>query len=212
MAVKKTKKPSVAYRELRDKFEDYARRKGVHAMTTEALWWFRRYATVFNKSASYMRTVGLGKVTTKPQIGRFYLYKYDPKTKEDMPYWDTVPLVLITSKTKDGWYGINFHYMPPIIRLRIMEGFYKTRKNKAITERMRMKADWERAVRIAQAVGAHEFLSNSIKRYLGSHVVSPLIDLDPEHWTMCLFLPLSRFMENGKGKRHRKWKAGQWPT
>src|SRR5690606_41052373 len=55
--------------------------------------------------------------TNKPVPGRFYLYKYDPKTKEQMPYYDAMPLVLITDVTPDGWYGINFHYMPPVVQI-----------------------------------------------------------------------------------------------
>jgi hypothetical protein len=104
-----------------------------------------------------------------------------------------MPLVLITDVTPDGWYGINFHYMPPAVRLRIMEGFYDTLKNTSLSDNLKLKSNWKRAVSIAKAASSHHYLKHSIKRYLANHITSPLVELDPEHWAMCVFLPLSRF-------------------
>ena len=183
----------MAYSNLRKKFEEYKRKKGVETMSKEALNWFYNYANKYAKSASFARTASVGSFTNKLVPGRFYLYQYDPKTKEQMPYYDAMPLVLITDVTSDGWYGINFHYMPPAVRLKIMEGFYDTLKNPALTDGVKLKANWKRAVSVARAASAHQYLKHSIKRYLANHVTSPLIELDPEYWAMCVFLPLSRF-------------------
>jgi hypothetical protein len=183
----------MAYKNLREKFEEFKSKKGVDAMSKEALNWFYDYTNKFAKSASFTKTASAGKMTFKPVPGKFYLYRYDPKTKDTMEYYDSMPLVLITDVTADGWYGINFHYMPPAARLAIMEGFYKTIQDPSIPARVKLRSNWGRAVSVARAASSHQFLQHSIKRYLNSHIASPLIELDPEYWAMCVFLPLSRF-------------------
>jgi len=188
----------MAYKKLREKFEEFRRKKGADVMSKEALVWFYKYANKFVKDARFDKTISAGILTNKPIPGKFYLYQYDPKTKEQLPYYDVMPLVLITSVTPDGWYGINFHYMPPVVRLKIMEGFYDTLKNPSLTENLKIKANWKRAVSVARATSTHKFLKHSIKRYLADHIASPLIELDPEYWAMCIFLPLSRFKKKSK--------------
>lgn len=183
----------MAYNKLQEKFEAYRRKKGISVLSKEALRWFHLYTNKYIKGASFAKSVDAGVFTSKPIPGRFYLYQYDPKTKESLPYYDAMPLVLITEVTPDGWYGINFHYMPPVARLKIMEGFYDTLKSTNLTDNLKLKINWKRAVAVANAISAHHFLKHSIKRYLANHITSPLIELKPKYWAMCIFLPLSRF-------------------
>jgi len=182
-----------AYNTITSRFEDYKAKKGIDVMSREALNWFYNYANRLVKTSSFSRTLSAGQVTTRPIPGKFYLYQYDPKTKEKMPYYDTMPLVLVTDVTEDGWYGINFHYMPPAARLRIMEGLYSTIKNKAVNDNLKIKINWQKAKSIAKAASSNQFLQHSIKRYLSNYIASPLIELSPEYWALCVFLPLSRF-------------------
>lgn len=182
-----------AYKTLSQKFEQFKREKGVDAMSKEALNWFYDFTRQFAKSASFSKTLSAGKTTNRPIPGKFYLYQYDPKTKDDMPYYDAMPLVLVTDVTPNGWYGINFHYMPPAARLKIMEGFYATIKDPSVSDNMKLKVNWKRAMQVAKAASSHRFMRHSVKQYLGNHVTSPIIEINPEYWAMCVFLPLSRF-------------------
>ena len=43
-------------------------------------------------------------------VGKFYLFEYDPKTKQQLARWDRYPLVLVTNIYQDGFMGANFHY------------------------------------------------------------------------------------------------------
>ena len=188
----------MAYKKLKEKFEEFRREKGADVMSKEALNWFYNYTNKFATGARFEKTVSSGTYAKKLIPGKFYLYKYDPKTKEQMPYYDAMPLVLITKVMPDGWYGINFHYMPPAVRLKIMEGFYDTLNNTSLTDNVKIKGNWRRAVSVAKAASAHHYLKHSIKRYLSSHLASPLVELDPKYWAMAIFLPLSRFKKKYK--------------
>ena len=41
------------------------------------------------------------KKVSKPQIGDMVMYFYDPKTKEDLPFYDRFPLTIMVQSAKD---------------------------------------------------------------------------------------------------------------
>lgn len=183
---------------LRDQFEEHRAKKSFHEMSKDSINWFYKHAR--DLSTNFSKARGLGQEVSRPVPGKFYLYQYDPKTKDRLPVYDTMPLVLITEITEQGWYGINFHYMPPKVRLAIMEALYSTIEGKK-PERVKLRMNYDIARRVAQTVGANDALSGSIKQYLSSHLRSPLMELKPEHWAMAVFLPLARFKRGGTFKR-----------
>lgn len=187
----------MSIKRLKDKFQKAASKQGMEVLSQESLQWFYDFTKKFAKTATFGKMKDEGKIATRIVPGRLYLYKYDPKTKEDMPYYDAMPLVLVTGVTPQGWYGINFHYMPPKARFKIMEALLETLNNPAYTDHFKMKINWEKAVRIARGVGANRYLQHSIKQYLGNHLTSSMIELHPEAWEMALFLPLQKFKKKG---------------
>ena len=53
--------------------------------------------------------------------GEMYLFYYDPKYKDELAYYDRLPLVLPFRKVPGGFYGINLHYLPYLMRFRILQ-------------------------------------------------------------------------------------------
>jgi hypothetical protein len=66
---------------------------------------------------------------TENSIGKMYSFVYDPKTKEQLPYYDIYPLVFPIEYYNDGFLGINLHYLPPVLRARLMDALYETINN-----------------------------------------------------------------------------------
>ena len=56
-------------------------------------------------------------------VGKFYLFEYDPKTKQQLARWDKYPLVLVTNIYEDGFMGANFHYTTPKQRMVLAKRF-----------------------------------------------------------------------------------------
>ena len=52
----------------------------------------------------------LGKFVTKLEVGRMYLFEYDPKWKKDLAYYDNFPLIIMVDALPNGFSGINLHY------------------------------------------------------------------------------------------------------
>ena len=62
-----------------------------------------------------------GKRDSRPFYGRLNMFIYDPKFKKKLPYYDTFPLVLPLEKYSDGFLGINLHYLPIPLRIRLLD-------------------------------------------------------------------------------------------
>lgn len=190
--------PTTGINGLVAQFKEWNKKYAHSYLSKQALNWFKRHADAFVKKreATWSKVTPLGEVTTRPMVGKLYMYKYDPKHKETLPLYDIMPIVLITKMNEDGWTGINFHYMPTIARLKIMAGLYDIQSNTVWTEKKKINVSWSTASAIGQAVGKHEILSQSVKQYLANHVASPLVAISPKHWSMIIFLPFQRFKYN----------------
>ena len=49
----------------------------------------------------------IGKFATQLTVGKMYLFQYDPLTKEDLPYYDQLPLVIISEPLPTGFKSFN---------------------------------------------------------------------------------------------------------
>ena len=80
----------------------------------------RKYASGIN---TFQEVAGsdIGKVATQLEIGKMYMFAYDPATKETLPYWDNLPLVVICDPLPTGFSGINLHYLSPLLRANLLD-------------------------------------------------------------------------------------------
>jgi hypothetical protein len=96
------------------------------ARTAAAREWYREQAkgiarTTRNRSQGDKLIKELTGDTNRPQDDRFrmgnmYLFSYDPKHKDTLPYYDRFPLIFPINKAKGGFLGITMHYLTPILR------------------------------------------------------------------------------------------------
>ena len=61
------------------------------------------------------------KTAVGPTFGELNLYYYRPKTAKKLPYYDTFPIVLPFKRHKNGFTGINFHYLPMGLRVKLLQ-------------------------------------------------------------------------------------------
>lgn len=131
-------------------------------------------------------------------IGQMLTFNYDAKLKDKLPYWDRVPLIFPIEIYKDGFLGINLHYLPPMYRAKLMDALYTTMSNSKYDDTTRLQISY----RIMKGVQKFKLFEPCIKRYLSSHVQSKFIVLNPEEWDMALMLPTERFQ---KAKKQTVW-------
>ena len=107
-----------------------------------------------------------GKITGRVNFGALNMFIYDPKLKNKLPYYDTFPLVLPIERYRDGFLGINFHYLPYALRARLLS-------------RLDPNANYS-------ALKNVRLVKPTLKRYLNSNVRSRFRKLEEEDFMTCL--------------------------
>ena len=177
-----------------------AERKGVVInRQRKSINWLRERAqqmTATRVAPSRMLT-GTDKVNLifKPKVGDMMMFVYDPKLKKELPYYDTFPLIFPFRKVKDGFYGINMHYLPYRHRAMLMDALLSTQLNNTkFDETTRMKISYD----ILKSAAKFKYFKPCVKHYLDLHVQSRFIKIDPLEWDFALFLPTERFKKASK--------------
>ncbi len=133
-------------------------------------------------------------------IGRMYMFAYDPKGKKTLPFYDRFPLIFFVSPTAGGFQGINLHYLPPILRAKLMDVLYETQVNGTVSnETTKLKISYD----LLSAASRFYLFKPCFKQYLYKHTRSELIYVPPEEWDMTVFLPTEQFK---KATKDEVWK------
>lgn len=136
-----------------------------------------------------MKQRGLGKTT--PMIGGLYLYAYSAKTANDLPYWDAFPLMMCVEKYDDGWLGLNFHYLHPVLRAKLMDAIDDIASKTGKNERMKYKISYS----LLRGASRAKVFKPCVKRYLTTQMRSKMLELAKSDWDLALALPLARWQK-----------------
>ena len=133
-------------------------------------------------------------LVTRIMPGRLYMYGYDPKGKKDLPYYDRFPLVFPFSRTPDGFMGLNMHYLPYHLRIRLLDALLVFKSNNRMDETTRLKYSWQVIDGVARFAAAQP----SVKQYLTGHVRTQFRQIDADDWATAMLLPVERFVGASK--------------
>lgn len=169
------------------------------AATNKSREWYRNTAKSFGNVSASSLIADKDRLTSTmnaQSIGRMYLFHYDPKTKESLPYYDTFPLVFPIEMYSDGFLGINLHYISPLMRAKLMDALYSTINNKNYDDTTRLQLSYE----ILKSASKFRFFKPCIKRYLFSHVRSRYFYIAPNEWDVSIMLPTENFTGASKSR------------
>ena len=155
--------------------------------------WYREKAkevgkvneTAFFKSTNADRFKSAGQFN----IGSLYMFYYDPKYKDTLPYYDRVPLIFPINRAKGGFLGINFHYLPLKLRAKLMDALYDVSSNDRYDETTKLNISY----RILNGSSQFKEFKPAVKHYLFEHVRSKLLYVNPSEWDIALFLNIAKF-------------------
>lgn len=169
----------------------------IPARENNARDWYRNAAKNFGRvnDSSLMRG-DASRLTSRPTIGQMYMYYYDAKHKETLPYFDRFPLVFPYKIVKGGFMGINMHYLPLIYRAQLMDALYDTATNTRYDESTRLRLNYN----ILSGAAKYRYFKPCVKHYLTSQLRSRFLYVYPSEWDIALFLPLERFQGASKTK------------
>lgn len=162
--------------------------KGLTPRTNLARAWLQQ-KMVGLKPTRRGLTEDKSRLRSDPLIGKMYFYYYDPKTKERMEYYDKFPLVIPIEEHRDGFLGLNLHYIHPRQRLQLLDKLSDIATNKNFDESTRFKISYN-YLKNAKRLYEHK---PCLKKYLYSHIQSKFINIDASEWDIAVLLPVESF-------------------
>ena len=162
---------------LFQQLEIEAFRAGITPRTKQSIEWFRKKAAQLGKTtvANVMDEPEIKQVAraeTEGPIGNMYMFQYDPKYRQTLPYYDAFPLVIITGARPGGFIGMNLHYLPAVLRAKLLDAILGNSGGAGLPQRL---------------------VEPTIHRYLNNHVRSKFALVDKPEWEIATFLPTADF-------------------
>jgi hypothetical protein len=165
----------------------------VPARTQAARDWYRDQAKLVKKSevrdTKLIREMGRDRYESRFRLGHMYMFGYDPKHKDTLPYYDRFPLIFPINKAKGGFLGINFHYLPLTLRAKLMDSLYDVTSNDRYDENTKLRLSYG----ILSGASKYKEFKPTIKHYLTNHVRTRLVYVHPTEWDVAIFLPTAQF-------------------
>jgi hypothetical protein len=135
----------------------------------------------------------------KFSIGRMYMFYYDAKYKDELPYWDRFPLVFPIEMYPDGFLGMNLHYISPLARAKLLDALYSTINNNKNDDTTKLNINYK----ILKGASQFSYFKPCVKRYLYSHVRSRYFYITPAEWDTTILLPTEQFVGANKSKVYK---------
>ena len=124
--------------------------------------------------------------------GGMFIFKYEPTTKNDLKYYDALPLVIMVGRTNDGFIGLNLHYLPEKYRVAFLRKLFSGIDFSDINQE-------DEIDNRLQLASAYKFIKPVYKRYKYDGITSRMVRIPIENWLMASLMPMYKFQ--GKSKK-----------
>jgi len=173
---------------------------GITPKTKESIAWFTRKAKALGKITKRNQLMREEEVALRSRFlpGQMVMYFYDPKLKDVLPYYDRFPLTIIIDKAPGGFYGLNLHYLPPLLRGKLLDSLINDTptNNQKDDETTRLKLNYQKL----KSATKYKFFKPAFKHYLTDHVRSRFALVSPPEWEIAAFLPTADWEKGSQGK------------
>ena len=138
--------------------------------------WYKKKVADLSNRISAARLMRSGNLKQSPEFNKLYFFRYDPKLKAILPYYDTFPLVMPIQSAPGGFLGINFHYLPIPLRMRLLETL----------DKRGFRGDYRKLKNIRE-------VKPTLKHYLKKQFVSGFLELEEDDYAPSIFMPVAQF-------------------
>ena len=169
-----------------------AARQEAGASGVKSINWFKGKINDFGKPGP-QELIRDGRRTKGVNFGTLNMFIYSPKYRNTLPYYDTFPLVLPIGGAAGGFLGLNFHYLPIHMRIKLLDRIVMPTNRSANVQVQRGEVsgiitDYSQLKRIPMAKAI-------VKHYLAGYVKSDFRAITPEELVVAALLPVQRFQK-----------------
>ena len=175
--------------------------------TKEAIDWYRRKILGIGKQDRLEDPDNRMKKVGYPTPGKLLLFSYyDPKYKDELPFWDIFPLVIPIEPPRTvakhiykgeapspSFLGLNLHYLPPLARASLLQSLLDLRTNDKYDDTTKLNISYTLLKNAARQFAGFE---NCVHRYMLNRITSSFHEIHPSDWERVVVLPLQRWKIN----------------
>ena len=154
--------------------------------TDRSATWYRSQVNRIASGKTAGQLFREGKLQARPSVGRLNLFGYNPKLRAKLPYYDIFPLVLPLEPTKGGFMGMNFHYLPPLLRFRLLERMQARASDRRFDSNTKFEVNYD-------DVKSIKIVKPTIKKYLYAYVQTGFLRINADDAAVAIYLPVQRF-------------------
>ena len=174
---------------LIDRIKQSLAKEGLSAGSNNARSWLRAKVKELTPTSRALMA-DKERLKGNSTIGKMYFYFYDPKTKDTLPYYDRFPLVIPIESYRDGFLGLNLHYIHPKQRLILLDKLSETATNDKFDSKTKLRVNYRYLATASKAFEA----TPCIKRYLFNHIQSRFLEISADEWDIAALLPVESFV------------------
>lgn len=199
MVVKTPPKYKIPTNTLFQRALEQAVRQGILPGKTKfARTWFRNYAgNLVDPRRNRILARGHGVQSARP--GFMYMFWYDPKWKDTLPFYDQFPLIFVIDHREDGFLGINLHYLPWLGRAKLMDALMSLKSDDRFDAATKLQISYN----ILKGVSKFAMFQPCVKRYLTSHIKSALVEVPASDWDIAAFLPIAKWTKSSQSNVYK---------
>lgn len=168
-----------------------------YSVLSKSKTWFEQQSLLLaGKSIDPQKVIQSKSVKLKNTIvpGNLYMFHYDPIGKDVLPYYDRFPLVFPWKRSREGFIGLNLHYLPYSLRMKLMDKLLQFKTDSRMTEKTRIQFSWS----LISGFTKFDSAKPCIKQYTNSNVKSAFAKINPIDWPTAMMLPVERFVGASK--------------
>tara|TARA_B100000902_G_C27266473_1_gene893811 strand:+ start:17 stop:598 length:582 start_codon:yes stop_codon:yes gene_type:complete len=162
----------------------------LESRTLDSLQWFQSNVRDIRRTPASLIKENQNFVT-RFELGKMYMYMYDPKGRDKLKYYDYFPITICLKRYATGFMGINLHYLSPKYRALLMDGLYEYYKE------IEGNSYFQIRYPTVKSVSRLRWAKPCIKQYQYGYLDSRIVEVLPEHMDMAVMLPSQRFRSKG---------------
>ena len=157
--------------------------------------WYRSRIRALAPRISARRMLEQGKTTVKPNYGLMNLFWYKPIHAAKLSYYDIFPLVVPFKYHRNGFTGINFHYLSIPMRVALLERLQGFEQDADTYRQDEFGNQLDKEVlgfRWQEIIGMRG-LKKTVHRYRAKYVYSNFLKIGLDDMVVASLLPVERF-------------------
>lgn len=133
--------------------------------------------------------------------GHMYFFSYLPENRNELPFYDEFPVVLVLQREPSGFLGLNFHYLRHNVRANFFDALleYTNTTNYDANPDTEIDATYKMLL----TPKFQKYFRPCIKYYKFKNFTTGLYEIEPKDWKTMMFLPLEKF---SKMSREEVWR------